>query len=116
MKTIEERAKEYAPGTSNSDSLFPTRISTLAAIERRGYIAGATEQKAIDDAERANQVLMGKGSAMNCYKQGYHDAIEKACGWLGPHLAEVADRYDSTASLLLRLVKENFRIAMEKEL
>ena len=54
MKTIEERAKEYAPGTSNSDSLFPTRISTLAAIERRGYIAGATEQKAIDIDKACN--------------------------------------------------------------
>lgn len=82
MKTIEERAKEYAPGISNSDSLFPTRISTLAAIERRGYIAGATEQKAIDDAEYVNKVLMGKGSSINYYKQGYHDAIDKVCEWL----------------------------------
>ena len=55
-----------------------------------GYMRGATEQKAID--------------------------IEKACEWLGVHLAEVADRYDSTANLLLRLVRENFRKAMEKEL
>ena len=56
----------------------------------RAYVKGATDQKAID--------------------------IDKACEWLGPHLAEVADRYDSTASLLLRLVKENFRKAMEREL
>ena len=56
----------------------------------KAYIDGAKEQKAID--------------------------IEKACEWLGVHLAEMADRYDSTASLLLRHVKENFRIAMEKEL
>ena len=62
MKTIEERAKEFAPGISNSDSLFPTRISTLAAIERRGSIAGATEQKAID--------------------------IDKACEWLKNNLRE----------------------------
>ena len=82
MKTIEERAKEYAPGTSNSDSLFPTRISTLAAIERNAYIAGATEQKAIDDAEYVNKVLMGKGNSINYYKQGYHDAIDKVCEWL----------------------------------
>lgn len=50
MKTIEERAKEYAPDPF------------LAALERKAYIAGATEQKAIDDAECVNQVLMGKGS------------------------------------------------------
>ena len=122
MKTIEERAKEYAPGISNSDSLFPTRISTLAAIERRGYIAGATEQKAIDDAKWLKiksswekEAQINHDDVAN-YKQGYHDAIEKACEWLGPHLAEVADLYDSRADLLLRLVKENFRIAMEKEL
>ena len=36
MKTIEERAKEYAPDPF------------LAALERKAYIAGATTQKAID--------------------------------------------------------------------
>ena len=40
---------------------------------------GATEQKAIDDAECVNQVIMGKGSAISHYKQGYHDAVNKAC-------------------------------------
>ena len=50
------------------------------------------------------------------YKQGYHDAIEKACEWLGPHLAEVADRYDYAVGLQLRFLRENFRKAMEKEL
>lgn len=88
MKTIEERAKEYAPGISNSDSLFPTRISTLAAIERRGYIAGATEQKAIDDAKLLKlksawekQAQINHDDEAN-YKQGYHDAIDKVCEWL----------------------------------
>lgn len=52
MKTIEERAKEYAPDPF------------LAALERKAYIAGATEQKAIDKAD---------------YKQGYNDAIKTAC-------------------------------------
>ena len=37
MKTIEERAKEY------------TQDPFLAALERKAYIAGAKEQKAIDD-------------------------------------------------------------------
>ena len=40
MKTIEERAKEYA-----TDPF-------LAAFERKAYIAGATEQKAIDEEVR----------------------------------------------------------------
>ena len=38
--TIEERAKEYAPDPF------------LAALERKAYIAGATEQKAIDEEVR----------------------------------------------------------------
>ena len=40
MKTIEERAKEYA------------QDPFLAALERKAYIAGATEQKAIDEEVR----------------------------------------------------------------
>lgn len=40
MKSIEERAKEYAPDPF------------LAALERKAYIAGATEQKAIDEEVR----------------------------------------------------------------
>lgn len=40
MKTIEERAKEYAPDPF------------LAALERKAYIAGATEQKEIDEEVR----------------------------------------------------------------
>lgn len=68
MKTIKERAKEYAPGISNSDSLFSIRISTLAAVERIGYIAGATEQKAID-IDKACEWLERANSALPpCYK------------------------------------------------
>lgn len=76
MKTIEERAKEYAPDPF------------LAALERKAYIAGATEQKAIDDAkllkiksswEKEAQITHDDKAN---YQQGYHDAIEKACKWL----------------------------------
>lgn len=42
MKTIEERAKEYAPDPF------------LAALERKAYIAGATIQKAIDIEKAKN--------------------------------------------------------------
>ena len=40
MKTIEERAKEYAPD------------QFLAALERKAYIAGAEDQKVIDEEVR----------------------------------------------------------------
>ena len=67
MKTIKERAKEYSKGRWDEPTAY------------EAYISGATEQKAIDDAECVNQVIMGKGSAINHYKQGYHDAVNKAC-------------------------------------
>lgn len=59
MKTIEERAKEFS--LKDFDGYYTGREK---AVEE-GYIAGATEQKAIDD--KAN------------YKQGYNDAIKTAC-------------------------------------
>ena len=74
MKTIAERAKDAGIICQyKSDYRYDKRSVEF------GYTQGATEQKAIDDAECVNQVLMGKGSAINYYKQGYHDAIEKAC-------------------------------------
>ena len=47
MKTIEERAKEYA--SKNGDiSLSPIYNEALASVYEEAYIAGATEQKRID--------------------------------------------------------------------
>ena len=80
MKTIEERAKLASEGYDDDG---------YSAGLYMGYVVGATEQKAIDDAECANQVLMGKGDAVNHYKQGFHDAIDKACEWLGNYLMEI---------------------------
>ena len=56
MKTIQERAKEYAPDAFDPDCILPVREVHIVNKERSAYIAGATEQKAID--------------------------IEKACEWL----------------------------------
>lgn len=47
MKTIEERAKEYA-SKKGDISLSPVYNKALSSIYEEGYIAGATEQKAID--------------------------------------------------------------------
>ena len=51
MKTIEERAKEYA-SKKGDISLSPVYNKALASIYEEGYITGATEQKAIDEAVR----------------------------------------------------------------
>ena len=51
MKTIEERAKEY--GSKKADiSLSAIYNEALANVYMEGYIAGAKEQKAIDEAIR----------------------------------------------------------------
>ena len=47
MKRIEERAKEYASKKADI-SLSAVYNEALASIYEEGYIAGATEQKAID--------------------------------------------------------------------
>ena len=86
IKTLEERARLAAWEILEEIGLSRHSVDRVAEI----IAEKIHEQKALD--------------------------IDKACEWLGPHLAEVADRYDSTASLLLRLVKENFRKAMEREL
>ena len=86
MKTIEERANLAAWQIFEEIGLSRHSVDRVAEI----IAEKMREQKAID--------------------------IDKACEWLGLHLAEVADLYDPTADLLLRLVKENFRKAMEREL
>ena len=48
MKTIEERAKEYASKKADI-SLSAIYNEALASIYEEGYIAGASEQKVIDD-------------------------------------------------------------------
>lgn len=49
-KTIKERAKEYASKKADI-SLSPIYNEALANIYKEGYIAGATDQKAIDEEE-----------------------------------------------------------------
>ena len=79
MKTIEERAKEYS--LKDFDGYYTGREK---AVEE-DYIAGAKEQKAIDEAELLKlksswekEAQINHDDEAN-YKQGYHDATEKAC-------------------------------------
>ena len=51
MKTIEERAKEYASKKADI-SLSAVYNEALASIYEEGYIVGATEQKEIDEEVR----------------------------------------------------------------
>ena len=82
--TIEERADAYVGHPEEIDEF------TSETIKRDAYIRGAKEQKAIDDAECVNQVIMGKGSAISHYKQGYHDAVEKVSKFIDNYVANLA--------------------------
>ena len=68
MKTIEERAEEYAPNTITSHIFksSPLFKGLIVRILRDAYIAGAKDQKAID--------IDNAKSAFN-----------KACGWLSTY-------------------------------
>ena len=63
MKTIEERAKEYA-SKKGDISLSPVYNEALASIYEEAYIAGAEEQKRID--------------------------VDKACEWLKENARDYA--------------------------
>ena len=77
MKTIEERALEYAKksGIDHYTDYFD--------FCQQDYIAGAIEQKAIDEEAQINH-----NDEAN-YKQGYHDAIKKACEYLDIYFMEI---------------------------
>ena len=127
MKTIEERARETYP--IDRDNVF-------AELKRNAYIAGATEQKAIDEQVRLKKcddmteaeynretafvdwyLENGKGTPT------YSDAIEwarkevinKACEWLDNYLMEIGYPDDWLRdSLNIKSGKERFRKAMEE--
>ena len=65
-KTIEERAREYAPDPFDADYILPAREGHIVNQQRIAYIAGATEQRKID-IEKAKT------------------AFGKACGWLSTY-------------------------------
>ena len=98
MKTIEERAKEYAPDPRDPDYIIYSEPRYVVNRCRDAYIAGATEQKAID--------------------------IEKACEWLEENARDYACAtircpYGEEEEIICdvhREIVEDFRKAMEEEL
>ena len=107
MKTIEERAKECT--RRRADVLVGT---TLASIFEKGYIAGATDQKNIDESirlvkcaamtkeelERETTFLEqyadekgGKPSVSDAIEWARKEAIKEAASWFGDYLTELRD-------------------------
>ena len=84
MKTIKERADGAIYEPTDGHPLKACEVVAFA----RGYELGAIEQKDIDDAELLKlksswekEAQINHNDEAN-YKQGYHDAIEKAFGIL----------------------------------
>ena len=113
MATIEERAKLASEGYEDDG---------YSSGMYMGYVVGAKEQKAIDDAKLLKLKSAWEKEAQINHddeanrKQGYHDAIEQACELLDTYLMEIAGLCDWRAKLLLSRVTKKLRIAMEKEL
>ena len=89
MKTIEQRAAKWGEYIAER-----TTYDVVAA--KYSYIAGANEQKEIDDdlllklkSSWEEEAQINHNDKSN-YKQGYHDAVEKACSWLKKELQELA--------------------------
>ena len=98
MKSIEERADRAIYEPTDRHPLKACEVVAFA----RGYELGATEQKAIDEAQ------INHDNEAN-YKQGYHDAVEKAWSF-------VYSMYQVGRDNLTPLTKDEFIKAMEEKI
>ena len=131
MKTIEERAKECT--RRRADVLVGT---TLAGIFEKGYIAGATDQKSIDESirlvkcaamtkeelERETTFLEqyadekgGKPSVSDAIEWARKEAIKEAASWFGDYLTELRDSVNwFYGSSKMKSGKDRFMEAMNR--
>lgn len=96
MKSIVERAYDYADEKWGDIDEYHADTVAVSA-----YIAGAEEQKVIDDAKLLKLKSAWEKEAQTNhddeanYQQGYHDAIEKARDWFSDYLImEICDAND----------------------
>ena len=117
METIEERANLAAWKILEEIGLSRHSVDRVAEI----IAEKIHEQKAIDDAKWLKiksswekEAQINHDDELN-YKQGYHDAIEKACEWLADYLMEIGYPDDwMRDSPNMESGKERFIKAMEK--
>lgn len=123
MKTIEERAKEYAPYAYDPDYILTIREEYIINQQRNAYIAGAREQKSIDEEVRLKKCadmtpkeceremafvgwyyMNGKGTPTfsDAIEWARKELIDKACEWL------------KARNVLTEASLEGFRKAMEE--
>ena len=131
MKTLEERAKEYS--LKDFDGYYTGREK---AVEE-GYIAGAKEQKAIDEEVRLKKCddmteaeynretafvdwYLENGKGMPAYSDAIEwarkDLLDKACEWIKENFEDYVDVEVSSYYIYDKQFVEDFRKAMEEEL
>ena len=76
MKTIGERAKEYAPDSFDPDYILPARQGYIVNLQRKAYIEGAAEQKAID-IEKVCEWLRVRNVITKDTLMGFRKAMEE---------------------------------------
>ena len=127
MKTIEERAKEYS--LKDFDGYYTGREK---AVEE-GYIAGAKEQKAIDEEVRLKKCddmteaeynretafvdwYLENGKGMPAYSDAIEwarkEAINRACEWIDKYL----HLFVMKGNILYPKLTQEFRKAMEEQM
>ena len=121
MKSIEERAWEKYPEVIKHHNLAHIDVNEE---KRKMYIEIATEQKAIDDAillklksAWEKQAQINHDDVAN-YKQGYHDAIEKACKVYRNELQRLKTQLDESVGVpanIMPVDKSLSRIRLEME-
>lgn len=125
MKTIEERAKEYS------------KKQCVKPVAYNSYIAGAKEQKAIDEEVRLKKCddmteaeynretafvdwYLENGKGMPAYSDAIEwarkDLLDKACEWIKENFEDYVDVEVSSYYIYDKQFVEDFRKAMEEEL
>ena len=136
-KTIEERAEEYA-SKKGDISLSAIYNKALANIYKEGYIAGATEQKTIDEEVRlkkCDDMTQAEYDREVAFADWYHQngkgtptysdaiewarkaVIEEARDWFSDYLIEIGypdDWMRDSPNMLSG--EERFRKVMEEQL
>lgn len=116
MKTIEERARLAAWQIYEEIGLSKHSVDRVSEIIADKII----EQKAIDEAELLKlksswekEAQINHDDEAN-YKQGYHNAAERACKLIDNYIADLAYPVGWADAKLLISIPERLRKAMEK--
>ena len=76
MRTIAERAKEYAPDAYEPDYILPAREGYIVSLQRIAYIAGAEEQKRIE-LEKVCEWLRARNVLSEASLEDFRKAMEE---------------------------------------